>query len=173
MKKAVVSPMSTICKMLLVTVIGMVFAADHVQAQASKKQLVGTWSVVSVVNDVNGKKIDLYGPNPKGQYIFTADGHFAGDIMRLGRPKFASNNRTAGTADENKEAMAGYIANFGTYEIASDGTLTLHVVGCSFPNWDATEQKRHIQIKGDELRWENAGPSTGSGSNVIIMKRAK
>jgi hypothetical protein len=166
-------PIMMICKLFLVAVIGLVVVAGHAQAQTSKKQIVGTWSVVSVVNTVDGKQIDLYGPNPQGQTIFTRDGHFSTNIMRPGRAKFASNNRTAGTADENKEAMAGYIANFGTYAIAADGTLTLHIVGCSFPNWDGAEQKRRITIKGDELKWENATPSTGSGSVVIIMKRAK
>jgi len=158
---------------VMLVVLSLAFAADYAQAQISKKQLVGTWSVVSVVNEVNGQKVDLYGPNPQGQFIFTADGLYSINIMRPGRPKFASNNRTAGTADENKQAMAGYIANFGTYAIAADGTLTLHIVGCSFPNWDGAEQKRQIQIKGDELTWKNATPSTGSGNVVIMLKRVK
>ena len=162
-------------RLVLVTLValGLVFAADNAQAQSLKKQIVGTWSIVSVVNDVNGSKIDLYGPNPQGQIIFTRDGHFSFSNMRPGRTKFAANSRTAGTPEENKEAMGGYLNDFGTYGIDADGTVTLHIVGCSFPNWDGTEQKRRITVKGDELKWENATPSTGSGYVVIMAKRAK
>jgi hypothetical protein len=162
-----------ICKMFLMTMIGLVIFAGYAQAQTTKKQIVGTWSIVSVVNDVDGKKIDLYGTNPQGLIIFTRDGHFSFSNMRPGRTKFASNNRTAGTPEENKDAMGGYLNDFGTYSIDADGSVTLHIVGCSFPNWDGTEQKRHIQVKGDELTWRNATPSTGSGNVVIMAKRAK
>ena len=41
-------------RLVLVTlvVLGLVFAADNAQAESLKKQIVGTWSIVSVVNDV-------------------------------------------------------------------------------------------------------------------------
>jgi hypothetical protein len=160
-------------KMFLIALICVFVIGDYAQAQNPRKQIVGTWSVVSVVNESDGKKIDLYGPSPQGQFIFTADGHFSVNIMRPGRTKFASNNRTAGSPEENKEAMAGYISNFGTYAITPDGTLTLHMIGSSFPNWDGAEQKRQIQIKGDEMTWGNMASSTGSGSVTIMLKRSK
>jgi hypothetical protein len=159
--------------MFLMALIGLVIVAGHAQAQTSKKQIVGTWSIISVVNTVDGKKIDLYGPNPQGLVIFTRDGHFSLTNMRPGRAKFASNNRMAGTPEENKEATGGYLNEFGTYSIDADRTVTLHIVGCSFPNWDGTEQKRRVTVNGDELKWENSAPSTGSGSVVIMAKRAK
>jgi hypothetical protein len=165
--------MKTMCKMLVMVLIGLVIAADYAQAQPLKKEIVGTWSIISVVNTVDGKKIDLYGSNPQGLIIFTRDGHFSFSNMRPGRTKFASSNRMAGTPEENKEALGGYLNDFGTYSIDADGMVTLHIVGCSFPNWDGTEQKRHITVKGDELKWENATPSTGSGYVVIMAKRAK
>ena len=143
--------------------------------QTLQEQMVGTWTVVSAVNEIDGKKIgDLYGPNPQGQFIFTRDGHFSLFIVRPGRPKFASNNRTAGTPEENKEAMAGFISEFGTYTINSDGSsVTLHIVACSFPNWEATDQERRVQITGDELKVAVPKASTGSGSSVIVLRRAK
>jgi len=160
-------------KMLLLALIGIVMTANYAHAQTLKRQLVGSWSLVSVVNDVDGKKIDLYGPNPQGEFTFTADGHFSENLMRPGRPKFAVNNRLSGTAEENKEALAGYLSLFGTYTINSDGLLMLHVVGSSFPNWDGTEQQRRVQIKGTELTWSNSTPSTGSGNVVIMLRRSK
>jgi hypothetical protein len=149
-------------------------AAVNAGAQTLKEQIVGTWTVVSAVNEVDGKKVgDLYGLNPQGQFIFTLDGHFSIFIVRPGRPKFASNNRTAGTPEENKEAMAGFISEFGTYTIKSDGSVTLHIVACSFPNWDATNQERRVRITGDEMEVGVQTASTGSGSSVITLRRAK
>ena len=139
----------------------------------NKMDIAGTWSVLSVVNEVDGKKIDLFGSNPQGQFIFTADGHFSINIIRSARTKFASNNSKAGTAEENKEAMAGTLSLFGTYTINSDGWQTLHIVGSSFPNWDATEQQRLVKIKGDEMTYENPTAPTGSGHVVLMLRRAK
>jgi len=137
------------------------------------KDIVGTWSVLSVVNEVDGKKADLFGPNPKGQFIFTAEGNFSINIIRSGRTKFASNNSKAGTAEENKEAMSGTLSLFGTYTINLDGWQTLHIVGSSFPNWDGAEQKRLVRIKGDEMTYENPTAPTGSGHVVLTLRRAK
>ncbi|MGD0976383.1 MAG: lipocalin-like domain-containing protein [Candidatus Korobacteraceae bacterium] len=93
--------------------------------------------------------------------------------FRSGRTKFASNNSTAGTGEENKEAMAGTLGLFGTYTINSDGWQTLRIVGSSFPNWDGAEQKRLVQIKGDEMSYENPTAPTGSGHVVLTLRRAK
>ncbi len=42
----------------------------------------GTWAVVSVVNEEDGRKTEPYGANPKGQFIFTVDGYFSTNIIR-------------------------------------------------------------------------------------------
>jgi hypothetical protein len=154
-------------------IVALAFAADYAQAKVTKKQLVGTWSVVAVTNEVDGKKIDLYGPNPQGQFIFTREGHFSFEYIRPGRHKFASGNRTTGTPEENKEAMAGSLGMFGTYMANSDGSITLHITGSSFPNWDGTEQKRRAEINGDEMKWINPTASTGSGTAITILRRVK
>jgi hypothetical protein len=84
------------------------------QQKTLKEQLVGPWTVVSVTLDDGGNKSEPFGPNPLGVFLFDANGHFATQITRPGRPKFASNNRMAGTPDENKAAVQGTITNFGT-----------------------------------------------------------
>ena len=169
--------MKSVGAIILSVLFGMVFAAGHAGAQEMKEktvkgQIFGAWAVVSVVNDVNGKKTEPYGANPKGQFIFTADGYFSTNIVRPDRPKFASNNRTTWTPEENKAAVQGSNSSFGTYEISSDGSVTLHIVGSTFPNWDGTKQKRLAAIKGDEITWTNPTPSIG-GNTVIVLQRAK
>jgi hypothetical protein len=162
---------------MLSALFGIVFAASDTGAQEMKEttvkgQIFGVWAVVSIVNDVDGKKIEPYGANPKGQFIFTADGYFSINIIRTDRPKFVSNTRTTGTPEENKGAVQGSNSSFGTYEISSDGSITLHIVGSTFPNWDGTKQKRLAAIKGDEITWTNPTPSIG-GNTVTMLQRAK
>ena len=168
--------MKTLIAMYLV-LIGIIFTADIASAQEMKEktikgQIFGVWQVVSVVNEADGKKTEPYGANPKGQFVFTVDGYFSTNIIRPGRPKFISNNRTTGTSEENKAAVQGSNGTFGTYEISSDGSITLHIVGSTFPNLDGTKQKRLAAIKGDEVTWTNPTPSIG-GSTVTTLQRAK
>ncbi|HXN43066.1 MAG TPA: hypothetical protein VN917_02380, partial [Xanthobacteraceae bacterium] len=57
-------PMRLTIVSLLVSGIAL-FAGDAVgQQNTLKEQLVGTWSVVSLVNERNGKNTETFGPNP-------------------------------------------------------------------------------------------------------------
>jgi hypothetical protein len=123
------------------------------------RPIVGTWSLLidDAVKD-DGTHVPNFGPNPIGVAMFGADGHFTVAITRAGRAKFASNNRTSGTADENKAAVTGSNAFFGSYAVnEADKTLTLRVDGSTFPNLEGTTQKRTITslTAGDELTWSN------------------
>jgi hypothetical protein len=46
-------------------------------AQTTAKDLVGTWTLVSLTLEKDDATIDLYGPNTKGWSIRDADGHVA------------------------------------------------------------------------------------------------
>jgi hypothetical protein len=133
-----------------------------------------TWVFVSSTLEQAGKKTDFYGPNPQGQLMFDPNGHFSEIITRSDLPKFASNNRQSGTPEENKAAMQGSIAFFGTYSVSeTDKVLTFHIEGSTFPNWKGADQKRLIKLSGDELTWTVPTPSIGSGTVYSVWKRAK
>jgi hypothetical protein len=133
--------------------------APAAPAKSMKEAIVGTWSLL--IDDAvkpDGTHVPNFGPNPIGVAMFSADGHFTVAITRAGRPKFASNNRTTGTADENKAVVAGSNAFFGSYGVnEADKTLTLRVDGSTYPNLEGTTQKRTITslTAGDELTWTN------------------
>jgi glucose/arabinose dehydrogenase len=133
--------------------------APAAQPKSMKEALVGSWTLL--VDDAvkpDGTHTPNFGPNPMGIAVFSADGHFAVEIMRAGRPKFASNSRATGTADENKAAVAGANAFFGAYTLSeADKTLTMRVEGSTYPNLEGTTQKRTITslTAGDELTWTN------------------
>jgi hypothetical protein len=95
-------------------------------------------------------------------------------FIRSDVPKFASTNREAGTAEENKAAVQGSIAYYGTYSVSENGkVVTYHIEGSTFPNWRGTDQKRLVKISGDELTVSNPAPSTGFGNAWSVWKRAK
>ena len=138
------------------------------------KELEGMWTLVSVMLEEDGKKTDMYGANPQGQAIFAPNGRFSIMFIRSDIPKFASRNREAGTAEENKAAVQGGIAYFGTYSVSeTDKVITYHLEGSTFPNWRDVDQKRLFKLSGDELTLTNLNPSTGFGTGYSVWKRVK
>ena len=147
-------------------------AADAAtKAKVSKKQLIGNWILVSNTNTAAISR--PFGAND-GYATFAADGRFSITLLRSDLPKFASNNRDTGTADENKAIVQGTNAYFGTYSLnEADGTLTLHIERASFPNWDGTDQQRLItSLTATELKYTNPAASVG-GTAELGWKRVK
>ena len=107
-------PMSILAAAAVLTSLAVATGDVAAQQKTLKEQLVGTWSFVSST----GKTADgspVWGANPKGLLIFAANGAYSTIIVRSDVPKFASNNRLQGTAEENKAAVHGAIATFGKY----------------------------------------------------------
>src|SRR6266480_6822587 len=62
--------MKSVGTMILSVLVGIVFAVNGAGAQEMKEktvkgQIFGVWAVVSVANDVDGKKTEPYGANPR------------------------------------------------------------------------------------------------------------
>jgi hypothetical protein len=88
-------------------------------------------------------------------------------------PKFASNSRTNGTADENKAVVQGSISHFGQYIVSpADKSIVFHIELSTYPNFNGTEQKRSFELIGDELKY-TVPAFSGGGTAVAIWKRAK
>lgn len=136
------------------------------------KDLVGTWTNVSNVNiRQDGSKAELFGPHGTGIAIFESNGHYVIINMNPDIAKFASNNRAQGTPAENKAAVEGNIAHYGTYTV-TDKVINLKIQGSSYPNWTGTDQKRTIiSFTGDDLKWSTAA-SVG-GTAEVGWKRVK
>jgi len=152
---------------------GTVLLSHGAWAQ-SASDLLGTWTLVSSVTEKDGTRTDQFGPNPKGMLTLNDDGHFMLTIMGADLPKFASNNRAAGSPEENKAVMSKSIAMIGSYTFdPADKTLTFKVSNATFPNWDGTDQKRIVVALGkDELRYITPTASSG-GVGTVTWKRAR
>ena len=160
----------------LVVLAGLAISVAVPTFAQQANDLVGTWTLVSITLEKDGKKTDFYGPNPQGQLIYDATGHFSVIITRSDLPKFASNNRELGTPEENNAVVHGSLAYFGTYSVSEpDKTITTHVESSTFPNWNGIERKSIFSISGDELHTSSTSrPSTGGpGTAHLVWKRAK
>jgi hypothetical protein len=134
------------------------------QQPSIKEQLVGTWMFVSLVRvRPDGSRFDPYGQNPKGIWMFDANGNFAQLLMRSDIPKFAANNREQGTPEENKAVVQGSISTYGTYSVnETDRVINVHIVGSSYPNSNGADGRRIIiSLTGDELKVRDPANSTG------------
>jgi len=118
-KKVVMALLSAI-----ILSIGTPSGASDVWAQDKggtlAQQIQGSWILVSIYNEQDGKKTDVFGSNPRGSMILTPDGRFSIILMKTSLPKFASNNRTKGTAEDNQAVVQGSIAFFGSYKVANE-----------------------------------------------------
>lgn len=137
------------------------------------KDLIGTWTLVSVVTEIDGRKFDAYGPNAKGLLVFDANGRYSIIFIADGLPNFASGNRSRSTADESNAVVAGSLAHFGTYVVDEvDQSFTFQVDRATFPNWDGRQNKRTFFIRGDKLQFTDPHAS-GGGAATTIFERAK
>lgn len=142
--------------------------ARSAKADAPNKVL-GTWRMVSAQLDPDGKNLPAYGPAPKSLLVFTADMHVIEVMTDSTIPKFASNARGHGSADENHAAMAGSIGWFGTYTIDESGDLSGNrVEGSTFPNWVGdvrTKKDLQLVVDGDRMLERFQRPE---GTRIVI-----
>jgi hypothetical protein len=143
--------------------------------QPEQNRLVGTWQLVLVDNVLpDGSRMHLYGPNPQGVLVFDATGHYSLQIMSAGRPKFAANDKSKGTAEEYRAAVQGSNCHYGTYQVSEpDGSVALHVEGATFANWEGTELLWPFTLSGDEAKIIVPHPTTGAPGTIgeIVWKR--
>jgi len=141
--------------------------------EAFVDKFMGIWSLVSVVNEINGMKSEPFGPDPIGSLILTSSGRFIMVFMQSNIPKFAVNNRLKGTREEYQTIAEGVFSMFGSYKIINeqDGRVDLFVDGCSFPNWIGTNQERIYSIY-DDLLVGTIPLGHENGTNTITWKRA-
>jgi hypothetical protein len=129
------------------------------QQGAAKEQLLGAWSLVSVIGErADGSKFEPFGPNPKGIMIFTRDGYFSLFQSSATVPRLAANDRTKATPEEATAVVRESIAYYGTYSMTADGkTLSVRLDGSTYANLvGGPEQSRIItSLTAEELRFTN------------------
>jgi hypothetical protein len=135
--------------------------------------VVGSWSLVSLTATRSGSEVEVLGPHPHGQLIFGGDSRYVLVGLRADLPKFASDNRLTGTAEENQRIVQGNFAHFGTYTVDRAGqVIVFHIQNSTFPIWDGDVQRRPFTLDGDRLTYITPG-SFGYGASKVVWQRMK
>jgi len=138
------------------------------QQKSAKEEIVGAWSLVSVTSEMDdGKKGEPFGSSPKGEIIFSSDGHFSLFQSRAEIPKIAANDRAKATPEEAQSIVASTIAYYGTYSIdEKTKVIVVNLAASTYANVAAIpDQKRTITLlTSDELKFDN--PRTPNGMTL-------
>jgi len=113
------------------------------------ERLVGNWRLLSYESsETSGRRGRPYG-EAVGRLSYDENGNMAGQVMRPDRAKVELGD---GNAQQVRAAYLGYIAYFGTYEVAPDGQSVIHhVQGSLNPAWVGGRQVRRMRFEGDLL----------------------
>jgi hypothetical protein len=114
-----------------------------------RRQIVGTWALVSVVyEDIASKeRTQVYGEHPRGIQIATPEGRWLALMTAEGRaiPKSDA---------DRAEALKSMIAYTGRYRVAGGQVIT-KVEAAWNEAWVGGEQVRNIRFDGDRLYIES------------------
>ncbi len=114
-----------------------------------RERLIGNWRLISYeTTETGGRRGKPYG-DAIGRLMYDDRGNMAGQVMRPDRARVELGD---GNAQQIRAAYLGYIAYFGTYEIAADGeNVTHYVQGSLNPAWVGGNQVRRMRFEGDRL----------------------
>lgn len=138
------------------------------------RELVGAWTLVRCDNVYpDGHRVELYGPDPTGMWLIDAQGDYMMQIVRAKRLPFAANDKSRGTPEEYRAASMDSNAHYG-HVSADDKIMHSEIVHASFPNWDGRSSQSSYTLKGDELTYRVAKPSSGAAEGAygeVVWRR--
>ncbi|MGC1445634.1 MAG: lipocalin-like domain-containing protein [Xanthobacteraceae bacterium] len=129
---------------------------------ALRKEIVGTWKLVSVVyeDQATKERTPVYGEHPRGIQIATPQGRWL--ALMTGE------NRAIPKTDEDRaQALKTMIAYTGRYRV-EDGKVITKVEAAWNEAWVGGEQVREIRIVGDKLYIESPPMPHPNMNNKIV-----
>jgi hypothetical protein len=140
-------------------------AANFALAQpAVRGSLIGLWTLQSCVRTfADGHKEYPFGEKPVGRIEYDNEGRMFALLMRSGRRSTVAPGLEldAASAEEIREAVTGFVAYFGTYEVDDASQTVTHLVEASLePSWVETSLKRRFRWDGARLVLTRAVPGT-------------
>lgn len=135
------------------------------------EQLIGTWKLVKY-QDVaeDGSIYYPFGEDATGFIMYNLDGYMSAQLMKQGRPAYASGDLHKGTTEEMATAAEGYLAYAGNFEIDEAHSTIYHTMLVSMnPTWLGDTQPREFSLEDDILTIVN-----GNNCNQkLVWQRVK
>jgi Lipocalin-like domain len=131
-------------------------------------RLIGAWKLASARFELStGEVLHQFGEHPEGLLIYAQTGQMSAHIVRCGRARFVSDEILAATQAETKIAFDGLISYFGTYDVdEAAGTVSHHVAGSSFPNWENETQVRNFHFRDGLLTLTTPAMPFKNGASI-------
>src|SRR5215213_6837882 len=143
----------------------MMIAATGARADdaALRKQVVGLWTLVSVVyeDQETKERTPVLGEHPRGRQIATADGRWLALVTAENRP-------VPKTDEERARALQSMIAYTGRYRI-EEGKVITKVEAAWNEAWVGGEQVRMIRFEGDRLFIESPPMPHPNVNNKMVQ----
>jgi len=144
--------------------IGTIGCVTALQA-APRDRFIGVWKLISCVRKSKDGVVDYpYGEKPVGRITYDKAGRMSAQLMRPGRRSTVAPGQSFLTGNasvtEIREAVDGFIAYFGTFDVdESAKTVIHHVQACLVPSWVGTDLKRTYRFDANRLVLTASGPT--------------
>src|SRR6516225_1558523 len=118
----------------------------------TRNSLVGTWQLVSVKFELTdtGESMDMYGSEPLGYFILTAEGRLM--VIETARDRQPPQNDV-----DNASLFKSMLAYSGHCRVLDDNRFVTDVDVAWHPAWMNTEQTRAFEIDDDLLSVSTVG----------------
>jgi hypothetical protein len=156
-----------------------------VAAQAGERRsLTGVWELLSLQDSrPNGDVQDWMGKKPSGTLIYSPDGHMALQIMRdppsAGSSMWSIDGRVllpSASTNDTRDALSGYYAYFGTWEIDERADTVTHNVRASLRSGEVgAHYVRPYELVGEQLllRYQIDAADGERWTRVLVWRRAE
>jgi hypothetical protein len=141
--------------MLATTILMAPITLAYGQQAVSKDKLVGTWKLLSFYDESvdNGKKANVFGENPRGLLILTADGRIALTFLDKSRQPAKGAIPTDLEAADLFKTMLAYV---GRYELDPTATeqgtkMTIRSEVASNPRLEGVDRGFFVRVDGNKL----------------------
>ena len=147
---------------LLLVVLMAASTAARADDDALRKQIVGMWTLVSVVYEDQATKArtPVLGEKPRGRQIATADGRWLALVTAEGRP-------VPKTYEQRAQALRTMISYSGQYRVENGRVITKVEIAWN-EAWVGGEQIRFIRFEGDRLFIESPPMPHPNVNNKVV-----
>ena len=171
-----------------VAVTSLLWTSERVAGQAAqpgeRRNLMGVWELVSL-QDIrpDGDALDWMGKKPSGSLVYSPDGRMAIQIMRdppaVAGAMWSSNGRVllpGASANDVRDALGGYYAYFGTWEVDERAHTVTHHVRASLRSGEiGAHYVRPYELTGEQLvlRYPMNAADGERWTRVLVWRRGE